>query len=177
MKFRNGFVSNSSSSSFIAFGKPPDIAESMIQTMIDSPREMSNHVNLVGCLQKLNEARLMPDVVSGYYGLCFDAGGGYDAKVYRKDDATSFVYTSNYYPWYENLMVDEYDDAVDCAFTGLYFVWISKLQLFRNNLLGIYNLNAKCKICKGSRVYSVYPTIDNKYICQNCKSILEGIKV
>ena len=173
MKIRTGFVSNSSSSSFIAFGNIIDVCDAMIQTMIEkdsSDDELCDYKDLVDALDK---CRKNPDVISGKYGLSFECGG-YDVKLHFHNNSV-YVYTANYYDWGDKIIIQEHSDGdFDGIFENQLYVWLPELIVYKNVPEYTYKLNIHCPVCK-ERCTKTYRDENNDLICGECKKgIIKG---
>ena len=106
MKTRNGFVSNSSSSSFIIPGGDiKDIAESMIDTISEEYEGYRKHKKL--WKSNLAKALKKRDVKNEKLGITFPSCN-YDTYIIKKE-GTVYITTCNNYHW-EIEAVDVFDD-------------------------------------------------------------------
>jgi hypothetical protein len=101
MKTRNGFVSNSSSSSFIINGKIQDVAKSMLKTVIadysDGNKSKKDLATYKKWTDNLKKALKNKDVLSGKLGVTMPSCN-YETYIIKVNDETH-VSTSRNHEW------------------------------------------------------------------------------
>jgi hypothetical protein len=150
MKIRNGFVSNSSSSSFIITnGDVSEISKKMLKVIIDSRDFLTKHENKTEynkLLLNLNTALKRKDVKSGKIGI-FIHSCNYDTYIILNENDL-YITTSNNYNFdlgYNDL---EYSNKSDSIY-----------DLIKNG--NYYNIHDK-------KIHS-HCKYDNSYECNKCK--------
>lgn len=134
MKTRNGFVSNSSSSSFIIpNSNMKKIALSMMQTMIDEAKDYndkSHYEYKKECMINLKKALQLPYIKSGKYGIMMKSCN-YDTWIIERNGQV-YISTCNNHDW-------ELPD--DCNVEDL--VGEGKIKKIHRDGMFFYNIGTK----------------------------------
>jgi len=184
MKIRNGFVSNSSSSSFVVFhGNINRISLDMLKTVIDdfsdwdkdfAAKKGSVRPSYAKWVKNLKEALKRDDIKDGKIGIVMPSTN-YDTYLILKNNAL-FITTSNNHQW--NLL----QDAEDCENSS------SQYEQIREVIHGSYFYDIRSKLIHSSEKWDGKkekfdcPVCDNNYgnyVCdQNgnmiCGTCLKG---
>jgi len=165
MKIRNGFVSNSSSSSFIIRGGEEsvgDIATSMLNIVIEDFTDWNDKPtkrNIYNTWKKnLKAALKRPDVKSGKIGIVMPSCN-YDTYIIQKDD-TIYISTANNHTWDINATDIEYDDGKD-------------YESLRNVIEDSFFFDIRNKIIHSHERYEY----DDNRVCPKCKKTAYGFVV
>lgn len=166
MKIRNGFVSNSSSSSFILTGSFTEIMEAienMVNLVNEDYEEGGAPEHLAGFTAFKNNEDLQDEFKEGNLGVAFGSCN-YDTymRAYRKDESDSYkvyVETCNNHDWsnvVKESITTRVDDEGSEEYNSTYqenrdvgrsFIWISENCIIRSaeHYLFLHNrINFKC---------------------------------
>jgi len=176
MKIRNGFVSNSSSSSFIVANTISILSRSMLKTVLDDfgYDKRRKYKTYEKWNKNLRNALRRKDVKEGRLGITMPSCN-FDTYIIYKE-GNCYISTCNNYQWgpevMEGMYIGEADKTVDNIVEKNNFLNV------RNNLIHScyhYDENSKLKCPKCKYYFGEY-VIDKKgnKICGNCfKGTLE----
>jgi hypothetical protein len=169
MKIRNGFVSNSSSSSFIInSGDIKDIATLMVNVIVnDRTYKTDKKANKI-LKANLKKALLDKDVLSGKIGITMQTCN-YNTYIKFYNDKI-YIKTSSNYVWdldYRNLDVSKYGSEIDAAIDHSYFYDLDSANI-RSYGIGI-DLDEDVIKCKcGFENYYIVKDLKNRRVCEGC---------
>jgi len=176
MKIRNGFVSNSSSSSFIVSGTDiKEIATSMLDIVVEDFSEWNENskerLKIYGKWQKNLQTIFKlnnKDILEGKIGVCFPSTN-YDTYILLKDEDIIHVDTCNNHSWDLNTWRELDCNEIEGMNDFLYFdVAINKLRKKLDYY--IHDHNNKTKIVKtcSCDIYTYYHDAKDYPICPEC---------
>ena len=176
MKIRNGFVSNSSSSSFIITGESIfDVAKNMLNTYIDSfeIEYEDGENNALKLLENFEKAKKNSKIKNGKIGITFPSCNQ-DTYILTENHKI-YVQTCNNHPWEIDARnvydTDEGRDVEDIINSGMFY------DLKRDVIHSgdkFTDKNETCKKCNRD-IFSYY-IMRNKAVCSECLSKLWDIK-
>jgi hypothetical protein len=173
MKIRNGFVSNSSTSSFIITGESIFyIAQHMINVYFDDSRDFFDSKsefkeykkNLLNNFQKAKKSK---KIQNDKIGITFPSCNQ-DTYLLSKNDKI-YILTCNNHPWEINgrdIFESNEGNEVDKVINEGMFYDLKNDVIRSGDKYEEKNVNTTCKKCKHI-IYSYY-IMKNKAVCSNC---------
>ena len=179
MKIRNGFVSNSSSSSFIINGKISDVANSMLKTVIEDYSDWGNEKATKKDLAEyekwasnLKKALKNEDVLSGKIGITMPSCN-YETYILQVDDQIH-VSTARNHEWDTDSMGNVMSEGggFDEGKDDIVYKTLKNADYFnvKNTLIHSQEKCTKndlsCPHCKVGYVF--YVKCEGKTLCSHC---------
>ena len=168
MKIRSGFVSNSSSSSFIVYSNIKTVTKIMHDIIFDEdsnyeePEEKKIRSELKKTIEKnIKKALQRKDVINGKIGIVMPSCN-YDTYILQ-EHKRCIINTSNNYQWPDSWMSNGEDGF---NFNGKFFYDV-KRDMIRSHEVFIDDLNRKCPKCDNS-MWSYVSDKNGNMLCSNC---------